>query len=75
MHPTATPLYHHTLLQRFNFSCTAIINVLGLPSTACPLGFNKQGLPIVVQVVGGLYPHRLTLVAAQVLEHGTTTDL
>lgn len=49
-HPTAAPMHHEPLIKPFNFSYTAIINVLGLPATACPLGLNKQGLPIGIQV-------------------------
>jgi len=49
-HPTAAPMHHEPLCKPFNFSYTAIINVLGLPATACPLGLNKQGLPIGLQV-------------------------
>ncbi|KAG7209534.1 hypothetical protein KM043_015615 [Ampulex compressa] len=69
-HPTAAPLHHEPLAKPFNFSYTAIINVLGLPATACPLGLNKQGLPIGIQVVGGLYQDRLTLAVAEELERG-----
>ncbi|XP_032677747.1 fatty-acid amide hydrolase 2-B isoform X2 [Odontomachus brunneus] len=69
-HPTAAPMHHEPLIKPFNFSYTAIINVLGLPATACPLGLNKQGLPIGIQVVGGLYQDRLTLAVAEELERG-----
>ncbi|XP_014468822.1 PREDICTED: fatty-acid amide hydrolase 2 [Dinoponera quadriceps] len=69
-HPTAAPMHHEPLVKPFNFSYTAIINVLGLPATACPLGLNKQGLPIGIQVVGGLYQDHLTLAIAEELERG-----
>ncbi|KZC04565.1 Fatty-acid amide hydrolase 2 [Dufourea novaeangliae] len=67
-HPTAAPLHHEPLIKPFNFSYTAIINVLGLPATACPLGLNSQGLPIGIQIVGGLHQDRLTITVAEVLE-------
>ncbi|XP_029033097.1 fatty-acid amide hydrolase 2 [Osmia bicornis bicornis] len=67
-HPTAAPLHHEPLIKPFNFSYTGIINVLGLPATACPLGLNKEGLPIGIQVVGGLYQDHLTLAVAEELE-------
>lgn len=67
-HPTAAPLHHEPLVKPFNFSYTAIINVLGLPATACPLGLNKQGIPIGLQAVGGLYQDHLTLAVAEELE-------
>lgn len=69
-HPTAAPMHYEPLFKPFNFSYTAIINVLGLPATACPLGLNKQGLPIGIQVVAGLYQDRLTLAVAEELERG-----
>ncbi|XP_070156051.1 fatty-acid amide hydrolase 2 [Polyergus mexicanus] len=69
-HPTAAPMHHEPLFKPFNFSYTAVINVLGLPATACPLGLNKQGLPIGIQVVAGLYQDRLTLAVAEELERG-----
>ncbi|KAF7380722.1 hypothetical protein HZH66_014098 [Vespula vulgaris] len=85
-HPTAAPLHHEPLIKAFNFSYTAIINVLGLPATACPLGLNKQGLPIGIQarhricfifslkschkVIGGLNQDRLTLAVAEEIEKG-----
>lgn len=69
-HPTAAPLHHEPLIKPFNFTYTAIINVLGLPATACPLGLNKQGLPIGIQIIGGLYQDRLTLAVAEELERG-----
>lgn len=69
-HPTAAPLHHEPLIKPFNFSYTAIINVLGLPATACPLGLNKQGLPIGIQVIAGLHKDRLTLAVAEELERG-----
>ncbi|CAK9812011.1 Fatty-acid amide hydrolase 2 [Anthophora quadrimaculata] len=69
-HPTAAPLHHEPLVKPFNFSYTGIINVLGLPATACPLGLNSQGLPIGIQVVGGLNQDRLTIAVAEELERG-----
>lgn len=69
-HPTAAPMHYEPLIKPFNFSYTAIINVLGLPATACPLGLNKQGLPIGIQVVAGLHQDRLTLAVAEELERG-----
>lgn len=49
-HPTAAPMHYEPIIKPFNFSYTAIINVLGLPATTCPLGLNKHGLPIGIQV-------------------------
>ncbi|KAH0544254.1 hypothetical protein KQX54_001948 [Cotesia glomerata] len=66
-HPTPAPLHHETILKPFNFSYTAIINCLGLPATACPLGFSN-GLPIGIQVVAGLNQDHLSIAVAEELE-------
>ncbi|XP_014213644.1 fatty-acid amide hydrolase 2-B-like [Copidosoma floridanum] len=71
-HPTAAPMHFEPLVRPFNWIYTGIINVLGLPSTACPLGFNKNGLPIGIQIVSGLYQDRLSLAIAEELERAFT---
>ncbi|XP_043274619.1 fatty-acid amide hydrolase 2-A [Venturia canescens] len=68
-HPTAAPLHHEPLIKPFNFAYTGIINILGLPATACPLGLNKQGLPIGLQVVAGHLQDHLSLAVAVELEN------
>ncbi|XP_031844644.1 fatty-acid amide hydrolase 2-B [Nomia melanderi] len=67
-HPTAAPMHFEPLIKPFNFSYTAIFNVLGLPVTNCPLGLNSQGLPIGIQIIGGLNQDHLTIAVAEVLE-------
>ncbi|GIY79559.1 fatty-acid amide hydrolase 2-A [Caerostris darwini] len=47
---------------------TGIFNVLGLPVTQCPLGFNKEGLPYGIQIVGGKNSDPLTIACAVELE-------
>ncbi|XP_049531851.1 fatty-acid amide hydrolase 2-B-like [Anopheles darlingi] len=50
------------------FMYTAVINALGLPATQVPLGFNRDGLPVGIQVVAGPNQDRLCLRVAQELE-------
>ncbi|XP_035776071.1 fatty-acid amide hydrolase 2-B-like [Anopheles albimanus] len=50
------------------FMYTAVINALGLPATQVPLGFNRHGLPVGIQVVAGPNQDRLCLRVAQELE-------
>lgn len=67
-HPTPA-LYHNEPLWRpFNFSYTAIINTLGLPACAIPLGLGREGLPIGIQVVANVNQDRLCLAVACELE-------
>ncbi|KRT83729.1 amidase [Oryctes borbonicus] len=45
-----------------------IANLLGLPATAVPTGFNAKKLPVGLQVIAGQNQDRLTLAVAQELE-------
>nr|XP_020660344.1 fatty-acid amide hydrolase 2 [Pogona vitticeps] len=67
-HPVVAPKHHTPLAMPFNFAYTAIFNILGLPVTQCPLGLNKDGLPLGIQVVAGPHSDRLTLAVARYLE-------
>ncbi|CAL1299384.1 unnamed protein product [Larinioides sclopetarius] len=67
-HPTAAPHHNEAIFRPFNFSYTAIFNVLGFPVTQCPLGLGKENLPVGVQVVATPYNDRITLAAAVELE-------
>ncbi|GIY49071.1 fatty-acid amide hydrolase 2-B [Caerostris darwini] len=50
-------------------SCyTGIFNILGLPVTHCQLGFNKEGLPYGIQIVGCNNNDALTIACAVELE-------
>lgn len=68
-HPTVAPYHNEPISRAFNFSYTAIINVLGLPATAVPLGLGqKEGLPIGLQIVANRNQDRLCLAVASELE-------
>lgn len=67
-HPTAAPFHHEPIARAFNFSYTAIINILGLPATAIPMGIGSEGLPIGIQVVANHGQDRLCLAVACELE-------
>ncbi|XP_008321624.1 fatty-acid amide hydrolase 2-B [Cynoglossus semilaevis] len=67
-HPRVAPRHHEPLLRPYDFSYTAIFNILGLPVTQCPLGLSKEGLPLGVQVIGGKLQDQVTLAVAIYLE-------
>ncbi|XP_058837567.1 fatty-acid amide hydrolase 2-A-like [Topomyia yanbarensis] len=67
-YPTVAPYHNEPLVRTMNFSYTAVINALGLPSTAVPLGIGREGLPIGLQVIGNLNQDRLCLAVALELE-------
>lgn len=67
-HPTVAPYHNEPLARAFNFSYTAIINILGLPSTAVPLGLGREGVPLGLQIVANINQDRLCLAVANELE-------
>ena len=52
---TSAIRHNNSVLQSFGIAYTMIFNVLGFPSTHVPLGLNKRGLPIGIQVSYGRY--------------------
>nr|CAH7727698.1 unnamed protein product [Callosobruchus chinensis] len=67
-HPTSAPYHNEPLFKPFNFSYTAIINVLCFPATHCPMGLDTNGLPIGIQVIAKDGNDRLCLAAAREIE-------
>lgn len=67
-HPTSAPYHNEPLVKPFNFSYTAVINILGLPATHCPMGLDKNGLPIGIQVIAAENNDRLCLAVAREIE-------
>jgi len=71
LHPPytrAAPKHRRALLTPFDFICCGLFSVLEFPVTQMPLGFQKDGLPIGVQVVAARGGDHLTLAVAQALE-------
>ncbi|XP_069181502.1 fatty-acid amide hydrolase 2-B [Procambarus clarkii] len=67
-HPTLVPYHSESFFRPFNFTYTAIFNALGFPVTQVPLGLSPDGLPLGIQVVGGMYQDHLTISVAADLE-------
>lgn len=71
LHPPYTrpaPRHHGPLLTPFDFVCTALFNVMEFPSTTLPVGFDRNGLPVGVQVIGRRGADALTVAVASALE-------
>lgn len=66
--PTVAMFHSEPILHAKNFEYTTFVNLLGLPSTAVPMGLNREGLPIGLQVVAGQNQDRLCLAVAVELE-------
>ncbi|XP_028137975.1 fatty-acid amide hydrolase 2-A isoform X3 [Diabrotica virgifera virgifera] len=61
--------YHHAAyLRPWNFHYFVIWNVLKFPVTQVPMGLNKEGLPVGIQVVAAPYQDHLCIVVAKELE-------
>ena len=50
-HATPAPYHGQAIIKTFNFSYTAIFNVLGNPVTQIPLGLGSWGVPVGLQAV------------------------
>ena len=62
------PRHYAPLLRPLDFVYTAIINVMGFPSTQVPLGLNASGVPLGVQVIAAHGNDHLTIAVASELE-------
>ncbi|MGZ3424265.1 MAG: amidase [Polyangiales bacterium] len=61
------PRHHTALVPPIQWAYTAVVNVMELPSTQCPLGLN-HGLPLGCQVVSAHGNDHVTIAVAQELE-------
>jgi fatty acid amide hydrolase 2 len=68
-YPYAAPRHYETLVKAFNFYFTGIFNVMEFPATQVPLGLNRKGLPLGVQVVSNRWNDYLTISVAEHLEN------
>ncbi|GFU18914.1 fatty-acid amide hydrolase 2-B [Nephila pilipes] len=66
--PITAP-YHHAVIPLMGKVCyTIIFSYIGFPSTHCPIGYNKHGLPFGIQIVGCKNNDALTIACAVELE-------
>ena len=67
--PQAAPFHRWPILMNtFDYIYCGIFNALGLPSTQCPLGLNREKLPLGIQCVSARGHDRLSLAVAKELE-------
>jgi fatty acid amide hydrolase 2 len=71
-YPRSAPRHGAALLRPFDFIFTGIFSVLEYPATQVPVGFDRRGLPLGVQVVAARGNDHLTIAAAGAIEktHG-----
>ncbi len=70
VHPRKAPKLNSTYSRPFDFCYAGIINALGFPSTAVPMGLSNEGLPLGLQVVAAEDQDHLCLSVAKMLEMG-----
>ncbi|GFQ88579.1 fatty-acid amide hydrolase 2-A, partial [Trichonephila clavata] len=66
-----TALYHHELSLLYCAPCfpyTGLFNIIGLPATHCQIGYDSEGLPYGVQIIGRKNNDNLTISCAVELE-------
>lgn len=67
--PQPVPIHGWPVLfNTFDYIYCGIINALGLPSTQCPLGLDRNQLPLGIQCIAGRGHDQLTLAVAQEIE-------
>ncbi|XP_068617537.1 fatty-acid amide hydrolase 2-like [Battus philenor] len=66
--PAAAPYHYALYLRPFNFSYWGLFNALKFPAAQVPLGLNKEGLPLGLQVVAAPGQEALCLAVARHLE-------
>lgn len=67
-YPGFAPYHGTAIFHPFDFSYTAIFNVLGFAVTQVPLGLNRDGLPLGIQVAAAPGNDHLTIAVAMALE-------
>jgi fatty acid amide hydrolase 2 len=69
--PTLAPFHNMNIFTPFNLELCQLINVLGFPSLACPLGLDSAtGMPVGVQIVGPPNSESMLMAAGKELEKG-----
>lgn len=69
--PTLAPFHWQDMLTPFNLAVCQLLNVLGFPSIACPVGLDSAaGVPLGIQIVGPPHSEPLLMAAARELERG-----
>lgn len=66
--PRPAPLHNATLGRPWLFGGAALFNLLGMTATEVPLGLNKRGLPVGVQVAAAAGNDHVTIAVATALE-------
>ncbi|KAG6444205.1 fatty-acid amide hydrolase 2-B isoform X2 [Manduca sexta] len=67
-YPTPAHLHYRIYYKFLNCGYLTIFNALGLPVTACPIGFTRKGLPVGLQIAANKCNDHLTIAVAKEFE-------
>ncbi|CAK1546107.1 unnamed protein product [Leptosia nina] len=67
-YPEPAHLHYRVFYKVIDSGYLSIFNVLGLPSTNCPISLTDKGLPVGIQIVANKYQDHLTLAVAKQFE-------
>ncbi|RWS19663.1 fatty-acid amide hydrolase 2-like protein, partial [Leptotrombidium deliense] len=67
-HPEAAPKHGTGVVKSPNTGFSSIFNVISVPVTSCPVGLNRDGMPIGVQVAAKQFNDHLTITVANEIE-------
>ncbi len=66
--PTPAQKHHYIWKDLLGIGYSGLINILGFPATVMPVYYNKDGLPVSVQIVAARWNDHLTLAVAAMIE-------
>lgn len=66
--PHVAPFHGQDTFITFNMAYLMLFNILGLPAVSCPVGRDKNGMPIGVQLIAAPFQERLLVQAAKQIE-------
>ncbi len=66
--PCPAPKHHAPWRKPFSAAYTALFNVLETPASVVPVGFDRRGLPITVQIIGARHRDHVCLAVAEFLD-------
>lgn len=66
--PRVAPQNYHSLLRPLDWNYTTIFSAIDFPACSAPFGFNKDNIPLSIQIVGNRNQDYLILMAAKFIE-------
>jgi fatty acid amide hydrolase 2 len=65
---TPAPKHGYVWADLLGIGYSGLINIMGFPSTAMPVYYNEDGLPVSIQIIAARWNDHLTLAVAEIIE-------